>query len=45
MAERIACWKALGEWVRNNRYRMQNDVKFALQALRAKAGASSGASA
>ncbi len=36
-AERIACWKALGEWVRKNRWRMQNDVRYAFEALRAKA--------
>ena len=39
VGERLACWKALGDWVRKNRYRMQNDVKFAVDALRAKARA------
>ena len=38
-SERIACWKALGEWVAMNRWRMQNDVRYAVQALRAKATA------
>ncbi|MES1208097.1 MAG: glycosyltransferase family 2 protein, partial [Pseudomonadota bacterium] len=38
-AERIACWKALGEWVRMNRWHMQKDVRFAVQALRARAAA------